>query len=319
MPVPVGVRSAPPVEPVATLDVPSAWWIDPFGTRWPLTDWATRPWFTRPGVKGINAVAPVQLTEDPVPSGGTSVRTIVADGRDIVWPLYIEGPDHAGFMTNWRELAGAFAATRWAGPGTLAVARPDSTVRQILCRYSSGFEESGDDGTAVRADTAVLTLRAGSPWWTATKPLQIIRRYAPTGRDFLAPFPTVSSSQTLGDTTLDNPGQVGSVPNWTISGPATLITMTSRTLGRSWTLDPTVVLGRPLAAGEVVTVSGDPVQVTGPADDEGNPLNWLPAIDWLDSDLWAIVPGVNDVSFNVTDSGTGTSVTAVFYPRYETA
>jgi hypothetical protein len=59
---------------------------------------------------------------------------------------------------------------------------------------------------------------------------------------------------------------------------------------------------------------GNPPQVTGPG-----PGQWDTAIDWSTSDLWPLVPGDNQVRFTVAGVQPGTSITAQFYPRYETA
>lgn len=315
MPLASGTRTTPPpVQPVSPLDVPAAWWIDPAGTRWELTNWSGEEWFTMPGVKGIGAM-PRTFTTDGRPRGGSSVRHIQREARLITWPLFVEGFDHADFLTNWRSLTAAFTSTDRLGPGTLVVARPDGSLRQIPAYYQSGWDNSGDDGTGILSDTAVLTLYCEDGAWRAATPTLITRAYAPAGTSFLSPYPNVSSSQTLGTTTVVNPGELEAWPAWTITGPASEIVATNNTTGQSWTLVPSDAGGSDLLVNESITVATDPPSVIGP---DGT-TSWIGGLNWPGAQLWPLAPGANDIDFNVTGSNTGTSISAQFFARYETA
>lgn len=315
MPIPAGVYTPPVLPPVSSADVPAAWWICPADScRYELTDTSrSSNWYTMQGVKGLWA-APVAITTDPAARGGTTVRYVAPDARLITWPLYVRGRSHSEFVAALRTIAGAFTRTSTAGPGTLIVARPDGTSRQIRAWYQDGWEESGGAGSGIRWDAAALTLYCPDPYWTDTDPVLITRKFGPTGLDFMNPYPTISSSAALGATTATNPGEILAWPDWTITGPASLITVTNETSGDQWVLDPTVVLGRALEAGETVRISGDPPAISGPGDDP-----WEPSVDWSVSDLWPLQPGDNQVTFDIAGAVAGTSITATFYPRYETA
>ena len=317
MPIIAGTVVIPPGqgEPVHVADVPAAWWIDPHGVRWELTDTApTSRWWTLQGVKGLGSLPPVQITSSAVPRGGQQVQWIQPDARLITWPLVYAGRSHAEFLSVSRGLADAFGATQSNGPGTLVVARPDGTARQIQAWYQDGWEESGDQGSGIRWDKVAVNLFAASPWWTDTEPVVITRQGSGVPVDFLDDYPSVSSSQTLGATTVTNPGRVDAWPDWTITGPASEITATNNTTGATWTLTPSVVLGADLTAGQTITISGDPITITGPGTDP-----WEPAVDWASGDLWPLVPGVNDITFTVSGDGSATSISAQFYPRHRTA
>jgi Phage tail protein len=302
---------APPNAPPAFRDRPAAWWIDPSGTVWQLTT-PDSGYYTTDGVKGIGA-APIALTADPAPRGGASVRHIQPGPRLITWPLYVWGDNHSDFLDRWRSLARAFTDTSRKGPGSLVIARPDGTQRVIDAYYSDGFDNSGSAGSAVRWDTAVLTLFCEDPYWRDPDPTRVLRA-ADTPVSFLSPFMTVSSGATLGDSTIDNPGEVDAWPTWTITGPASLIVATNNTTGESWTLDPTAASGDTLAGGDTVTLSTDPPAITGP---DGS--SWVGGINWPGAVLWPLISGTNEVTFAVSGSGASTAIEILFYPRYETA
>src|SRR5690606_30720906 len=82
----------------------------------------------------------------------------------------------------------------------------------------------------------------------------------------LDPFPQVSSGQVLGETTLTNPGDVEAWPTWTITGPASLVTITHLDTGEEFAVDPGAdgIDHGPLLEGEQVVVTTDPPRVRGP-------------------------------------------------------
>lgn len=312
MPLALGTRTTtPPVTPVSPNDVPAAWWISPTGDRWELTNTALH-YFTMQGVKGLGA-DPVTLTTDKKARGGSSLRHVQDEDRLITWPLFVEGDDHAGFVANWRALMGAFTVTKRLGPGTLVLARPDGTARQIQAYYQDGWVVSGADGSGVTWDTAALTLYCPDGYWQAPTPTLITRAYAPAGSSFLGPYPNVSSSLTLGETTVTNPGDAVAWPEWTITGPASQITAHSTTTGEEWILTPADAPGgADLTIDDTITVTTNPPAVTGP---DGS--NWVGALNWPGAVLWGLEPGDNDITFDVTGSNTGTSILAQFYARFE--
>jgi hypothetical protein len=236
----------------------TAVYMDPAGRVWQLTD-APRGWFTlADGVSGLGA-APYDLTTDAHPRGGVRLRHAQPQERTVVWPLHVYGETHTEFVGRWRALARAFTDTLRRGPGTLEIARPDGTRRHIRVHYSAGFEGQGAQGTGIVSDSAVLSLLCEDPYWIDSVPLTEHREHG-TGEDFLQPYPSVSSGQVLGSTTLANPGDVVAWPEWTITGPATMVTFTQEDTGESFTLDPASA-GGSLLAHEQVVVTTDPPRV----------------------------------------------------------
>ncbi|MFB8772094.1 phage tail protein [Streptomyces broussonetiae] len=292
----------------------SVTYYDPAGGVWPLTRKSLGWWTLADGVSGLGAV-PYELTSDVHPRGGARLRHVQAQPRTIVWPLWIGGDDHLQFVERWRALATAFTRTLRDGPGVLEIARPDGTRRQIEVHYQEGFEGSGSHGYGRLFDRAVLSLWCEDPYWVDPVPV-VVRREQGAGVDFFVPYPSVSSGQVLGATTVTNPSDVTVWPTWTITGPASLVTFTHEGTGESFVLNPNAssIAHGNLLAGEQVTVRTDPVQVRY---QDGS--NWIGALNWPSATLWGLSPGANPVTFQLDGSGPGSAVDLSFNPRYETA
>lgn len=318
-PPPAGGVTPPPAH-FPEIGYASATYTDPSGKVWPLTDEGAG-WFTlSSGVSGLGA-APYELTSDPHPRGGARLRHAQPQPRAIVWPIYVYGDTHTEFLGRWRALATAFTRTLREGPdgrrtpGWLEISRPDGTRRRIAVHYRDGFEGRGTQGSGIVSDAAALTLWCEDPYWQ--DPVEVaVHREAGTLSSFLAPYPTVSSSQVLGETVITNPGDVVVWPRWTITGPASLITFTHQDTGDVFSLNPSApsVGHGALLAGETVTVTTDPPSVRGP---DGS--NWSGALNWPEAVLWGLAPGENRLSFQLDGSGAGSAVDLRFNPRHETA
>ncbi|MFD3483775.1 phage tail protein [Streptomyces sp. NPDC058665] len=311
----------PPVVP--PVDVPGVGYaaityISPDGVRWPMTDLAADWYAMAEGVSGLGA-APYTLTSDPHPRGGARLRHVQPQPRTIVWPVHVKGADHMRFTENWRALADAFTRTLRLGPdglrtpGVLEVARPNGTVRTIEVYYQSGWDGLGQKATGITWDNAVVTLWCEDPYWVDTVPVTVHRETG-TQVDYLVPYPSVSSSQVLGETTVNNPGGVDVWPTWTVTGPATAITFTRDDTGVSFTLTMADTVHGDLLAGETVTISTDPPRVRSDTDE-----NLLKGLDWPGAVLWSLPPGETPVTFQLDGAEAGSAVDLTFYPRYETA
>lgn len=301
----------PPVE-VPEIGYASITYVDPAGNRWPMTD-LTAAWYTlAEGVSGLGA-APYTLTSDPHPRGGARLRHVQPQPRTIVWPVLVKGGNHLEFTENWRSLARAFTRTLREGPGRLEVARPDGTMRHIAVHYHSGWDGRGQTATGITWDSAVVTLWCEDPYWVDSQAVTVHRE---TGAqvDYLDPYPSVSSSQVLGATTVTNPGEVDVWPVWTVTGPASAITFTRHDTGEAFTLDMEATEHGALLSGETVTISTDPPRVRS---DIGE--NLVSGLNWPDAVLWSLPPGETPVTFQLDGAEAGSAVDLTFYPRYETA
>jgi hypothetical protein len=201
---------------------------------------------------------------------------------------------------------------RMAQPTQLAHVSPDGSRRHIRVIYQEGWEQSGDRNQGQVFDSAVLSLWCEDPYWYDADPI-VERRDTGVPLDYLDPYPSVSSGQVLGATTITNPGDVGAWPVWTITGPAELVTATHEDTGEEWVLDPSAV-GGTLGAGETVVVTTDPARVRY----EGA-TNWVGALNWPAARLWGLEPGDNAITFQLDGADTASSVEASFHARYQTA
>ncbi|MEV4974453.1 phage tail protein [Streptomyces scopuliridis] len=302
----------PPPAEVPGVGYASITYISPDGTRWPMTD-LSADWYTlAEGVDGLGA-APYVLTSDPHPRGGARLRHVQPQPRTIVWPVLVKGDDHMSFTYNWRNLGRAFTRTLRDGPGVLEVARPDGGVRRISVYYQEGWKEQGRTATGITWDSAVLTLWCEDPYYVDAVPVSVHRETG-TLVDYLVPYPSVSSSQVLGATTVMNRGDVEVWPTWTITGPASMITFTREDTGEVFALDMDKTGHGNLLAGETVTISTDPPSVRSGTGD-----TWSGALNWPEAVLWSLPPGNCPVTFQLDGSGPGSAVDLTFYPRYEMA
>ncbi|MBQ1096342.1 phage tail family protein [Streptomyces sp. b94] len=312
------VPDVPPPVDVPEIGYASITYVDPTGTRWPMTD-LSADWYTlADGVSGLGA-APYTLTADPHPRGGSRLRHVQPQARNIVWPVLVKGADHTEFTKNWRDLARAFTRTLRLAPdgsrvpGWLEVARPDGSARRIAVYYSDGWDGRGQTASGITWDSAVVTLWCEDPYWLDVH-AQTVHRETGAGVDYLAPYPSVSSSQVLGATTVVNSGDVDVWPTWTVTGPATSIVFTREDTGDAFTLDMEATAHGALLAGETVTISTDPPRVRS---DTGE--NLVDGLNWPEAVLWSLPPGETPVVFQLNGAETGSAVDLTYYPRYETA
>lgn len=291
------------LEDVGTI---TATWTDPTGTVWQLSDTSDDVgWFTTSGPAGWDATT-YEIVTDPLPRGGESVRFIRSKPARIVWPLHVFGETHLQYVQRRRQIKRAFTMTAHRRTtGVLRVARPDGTAREIDAYYESGLE--GDGGQGWLWSTDAVTLFCPDGYWRDIDPVSTVHSYIP-GSDFFNPYPLISDSLALGETVLNNPGDVDAWPEWTITGPLSAVTATNITTGYEFTL----TYG--LAAGEQITITTVQPAVRGPSGQ-----NLASALNWPTAYLWSLLPGDNDVIFNVSGGATGTSVELTFHPRYEGA
>jgi hypothetical protein len=291
------------IEDVGTI---TATWTDPTGTVWPLSDTSDNVgWFTTPGPAGWDATT-YEIVTDPLPRGGEQLRFIRSKPGSITWPIYVWGDTHLQYVQRHRQIKRAFTMTLHRRlPGTLRVARPDSSAREIDAYYSAGLEGEAGDGWLFAKNA--ITLFCPDGYWRDVAPVSFPYSYVP-GSDFLNPFPTVSAGLSLGETTINNPGDVTAWPVWTITGPISSLSAISWTTGRSFSLN------YGLSAGEQIVITTLQPSVRGPA---GQNLTY--ALNWPDAQLWWLEPDDNLIDISAAGAAPGTTVQLDFHPRYEGA
>lgn len=282
---------------------------DPTGVDWYLTDTSPeRGYFTTFGISGWGATT-YEFSVDPEPRGGEDVRFIRSLPARITWPMHVWGETHLAFIENLREIKRAITSTvHRRAPGTLTVYRSTgmSSGRAIDVYYEEGFRGEGGVEDYLFANP-VITFYAPDGYWRDITPTTVLRQYSP-GVNFLNPFPSISSGQVIGATTVTNPGEVDAWPEWTVTGPMSSLTATNHTTGHEF------ILTYGLAAAEELTITTHHPTVRGPAGE-----NLVNAINWPTAYLWPLMTGDNEVEFTVGGSGSGTAIELSFYPRYEGA
>lgn len=284
-----------------------ATWTDPYGNVIELTDISPElGWFTTQGPGGWGA-APIELVTDPLARGGEQVRYIRVNPRQITWPLHIWGETHQEFVSRYRRLLRAFTSTTHTRePGILTVYRPNGRARQIYAYYKDGF--AGESGENWLSANPVLTLFCPEGYWSDTVDTVVSRVQGGGSGSFYAPYFSIGSSQTLGDTVINNPGEIEAWPRWTITGPMAKITAVNNTLGVSFALTYT------LTEGQQIKITTNRPTVRGPGD-----INLTGYLDWPSAVLWPLQPGDNSISFQVDSAAAGTRVDLGFKARYEGA
>lgn len=270
----------------------------------------TTGWSLLPGVEGFDG-PPVILDEDsPAAWDGGLVRAVRYAARDVFLPLAFWADTADDVAARLKYLA--LLTDPKQGRTTITVASRNGSVRTI-----SGFL-SGQLGNALevaegrRWRRLGLTFRCPDPFWLAEQRSLEFGVGTTTeflGDDFL-PL-TLGDSQVLGTVTIDEDGGGETYPIWTITGPATAVTI------RRVTPTPAVELTVPagLTSGQTLTI--DTTRGTQSVVNEAGANAWArlgPA-----SVLWALQPGANTVNLTLTGTSSPTSVRVLWRTRHLTA
>ena len=300
-----------PEPPPPEVQVVAATWTAPDGTVLNLMDeWSpTGVMLLSEGVAGLGA-APRSVSRVALPTGGSAVRWSRADERIVTLPLMLQAPTPDEFLSLRRQVTRAFTQTTPAAgmptQGTLRITRGDGSWREISGVYLSGLEWEDSDRKGVDHDVIVVQLLC-DPWWRGESVQELEFAYV-GNRDYLSPYETVSPDRTLGEATVNILGDVDALPVWTITGPATSVTVRYPGAGPGWTFGA-------IAAGVSVTIDVEKSTVT---DSTG--ANRIANVAWPTSRLFTLRPGRNDLLLSITGGIEGTSSIRLTYrPRWETA
>lgn len=309
----IGTRAVvqPPVfQPPVAAPQPTAAWIAPDGTAWDLCapGWVDGITLLA-GVTGLGA-APRVVTSRALSSGGVYGRWSHADMRTVNLPLLIHSATPDVLAGLWSGLTRAFTQTTppAAAPtlGQLQITRPGGFYRQASGFYVGGMEGSDDYGGYPTDRTAVVQLACPNPWWYGPGTELVAFDYA-VARNYYSPYLTVSPDHQLGVQQLRVDGDLPTFPVWTLTGPASGVTITLVD-GPSWTYT------QPIAAGRTVTVDTAASTVV---DDAG--VNQIGALGWPGSQLFALPAGVSTVQIDMQSASVGSGVHASYSAVYESA
>jgi hypothetical protein len=303
MPILVAPVPAPGTLP-EPVEMPQVSFTDPLGRVTVFTDWLNG-WSLQPGPRGFDMPA-YQVTTDESPDiDGEYVRSVRGQGKDLVLPLAFWSDDgRADYLARRRAFVRSLNPK--LGLGTLTVVQPDGEVRTIACHYTAGME--GDEGldASGRAWTIVtITLRAPSPFWLGA-PVSV-QWAAPGGGMWLPILPlAVSESQVLGSTLVTNDGDDIAYPVWTVTGPATSITLANTTTGES------LLLTQTLSSTDTVVIDTRERRQTALLNGVTNLWPNLSAA----SAMWGLAAGDNQLQLTVAGSTSATNVRLDYQPRY---
>jgi phage-related protein len=284
--------------------MPSVAFTDARGITTQLSDWENG-WLLQPGAKGLDMPA-YQIQQDESPGiDGYALRDVRAQGKEIVLPLAFWANDsRTAYLQRRRAFIHSLNPKR--GLGTLTLTQPDGDQRSIGAYYASGME--GDESLDAAGNTwciNAITFGVPSPYWIGA---QVTHSWkAGTSALFFPVLPlVVGDSQVLGEVTVDNPGDDDAFPVWTITGPATTVTLTNQTTGQ------VLALTRALSASDTVVIDTRQRQQTAL-------LNGVTNL-WPDltnaSELWALTEGSNALNLVVAGSTATTQVSMTYQPRY---
>ena len=266
---------------------------------------------TLTGIDGLGA-APRALTLQPLATGGAYARWSHAEPRMITLPLHLQADSNPELVALRRRLTLALLSTVPAAgvptPGTLRVTRSDGTWREIGCLYSDGLGGADEGSLTPLVDRAVLQLICPDPWWYGENAVAADFAASLTARNYLNPYETVSTGRTLGTVQVDIVGDAAVSPVWTITGPATSVTVRYQPSGPGWTYGA-------ITAGRTVTIDTENYTVT---DDTG--ASKIGSIAWPTSTLFHMSPGPSTLTVSIQGGTTGVSGVRLSYrPRWEAA
>lgn len=283
-------------------------YVDPDGQEWDLTDRDNGVVAT--ACAGISG-PPVAATRLPLPGGGSLPQSYQAASRNITLGVHVSMPTQDDYLTLCDQWARAIWNERLGepAPGLFVLSRPDGSARQIEVNCVDGADQTDADATksGLTWSTYTLTFTADDPMWSDADP--IVLTFGTNSAPGVPAMPPIrlAPATLLGANTVVNSGDADSYPVWTIYGPGQP-TITNNTTGRSFGLGVT------LASGEVITVDTRPT-LQSAVDGLGND-RWTDLLKSSPRDLWALVPGTNDINLSLSGSGTGSQIVLTYTRRW---
>ncbi|WP_256123047.1 phage tail domain-containing protein [Streptomyces sp. LUP47B] len=308
MPILVPAAAVPPPVvvpwPTRVNEMPQVWFTDPAGLTTKFNDWANG-WVLQPGAKGLDMPG-YDFSQDQSPGiDGYAIRQVRAQGKEIALPVAFWADDsRTAYLARRRGLIRSLNPKR--GEGTLTVTQSDGAARTIGARYSAGLEgDESLDAAGARWCMGVLTFACPSPFWLGPE-VTTEWRAAVSGTFFPVLPLVVGNSQVLGSVTVDNDGDDDAFPVWTITGPATAVSLTNVTTG------DVLVLAHTITVGDTIVIDTRERQQTALLNGATN--LWGDLSDA--STMWALEPGINDLTLTVSGSTSNTRVRMTYQPRY---
>lgn len=280
-------------------------WIDVLGNTYNLSD--PTIYFAEGPLPPVGEYGlPLTIVSHDVPlMPGVVEQWIQIAANDIRFPLNVFGPDQASIDAARRTLSEAMRPTR--GVGTLQHVANDGTVRQLFCRETSRFRDVTLRSVG-RLQFGLIFSAADPFWYDANWTTQV---FTPSGQVnfFEVPFFPIHLSVGGLSTqfTIGNTGQAETWPIWTITGPATNISLSNNTTGE------TLVLTTTLLAGQILTIDTRPGVIQVIREDGSN--QWATVQDT--SQIWSLAVGGNTISISMSGTTSASQVQLQYKQRYE--
>lgn len=280
-------------------------WIDVLGNVYDLSD--TNQYYAVGPMPPVGEYGlPVTVISHNVPlQPGVVEQWIQVAANDVRFPLNIFGSNQASVDANRRMLSEAMRPTR--GVGILEHTANDGTVRQLNCRETSRFRDVTERGPGYTQFGLIFS--AADPFWYDVNWTALA--FAPGGTTTFFQTPFFPLHLSLGGLSSNfaiyNNGQAEAWPIWTITGPASNITLTNNTTGE--TLTSTISL----SVGQVLTIDTRPGVINVLREDGSD--QWGTIVDT--SQIWALIVGNNSISVNMSSTTTASQVQIQYKQRYE--
>jgi hypothetical protein len=252
------------------------------------------------GFRGTG-ITPSELRVTQSASDGAVWRSTRKQSRDFDIPLVVFGSSRPDLESRLRQLARALSDRQ--GQPTLRAVYPSGEEWAIKVNFVAGAETTyGEDGNNLFARWP-MTWQAPDPYWVSNTIVSFA--VGSSGGQGLLPELdelNVSSSQALGNVTLDNPGDVDAYPVWTLEGPFTDVVITRGGVGFTYNEE--------LLVGESVVIDAKAATVLSGSTNKYEFLGSAPK-------LFAIPAGPSEISLVANGADSNTRIAGYFNPRRE--
>jgi hypothetical protein len=276
-------------------------WIDPDGVSTTLeVNWDVSGRF----------MPPIRFVSEGVPGQpGEFFRDVSHGPRDFLMAVDLTAATEPALRTLMRSFVASMDPTR--GSGKVRVTSPVGDQREIACWYSAGLEmeEKLGDNSGPTWQQVPLKMRAIDPYWYDVSAQSQSFATAVNTASFFPFFPLkLTSSEIAVDDEVTNDGDVASWPQWTITGPGSVIKLSNLTTGK-YTYFPT----GSLLSGQSIYIDTRP-GVKSVTYDDGS--NAYPAMS-TGSSLWPLERGVNAIRLEMSGADNVLSeLNLTYYRRY---
>lgn len=271
---------------------------------WEITNPSLGVFLRRDGLRGLGMPKVSHMTTESPALPGASHDDLNYKPRDIFWPMQIF---HDGTSAEWIERDSQFwdaldpaQEVRWT------VYTLDGKSRWIDCRLDNDGDWAPEvDPTYFGWADYGIRMTANSPFWKGDPIRQSWRTTAPV--DFYADAPgviAISSSRSLANARITNPGKVIAYPKWTIRGP-----IDGATVGvNGHVLEVPIAL----AEGEYIVLDTNPDELTVTDHTGADRYSEAGELDWLG---W-VPPRVSTELALTLDGDAGGKVELEIIPQY---